>query len=59
MQSKTDVHTEHCDYSRCKYGEESSCTVWLGYKEASYPESPKPTEEEFQNRRQTIDYYEW
>ena len=31
------VHTEHCCVQNgCKYGEEDSCPVWLGYKKQSY-----------------------
>lgn len=31
------VHTEHCCASNgCKYGEEDSCPVWLGYAKQSY-----------------------
>ena len=31
------VHTEHCCAQMgCKYGEEDSCDVWLGYKRQSF-----------------------
>ncbi len=31
------VHTEHCCAKNgCKYGEEDSCPVWLGYAKQSY-----------------------
>lgn len=32
------VHTEHCCVVHgCKYGEEESCPVWLGWKPQSFP----------------------
>lgn len=31
------IHTEHCCAENgCKYGEENSCPVWLGYAKQSY-----------------------
>lgn len=31
------VHTEHCcRIHGCKYGQEDSCPVWLGYKAQNY-----------------------
>ncbi len=51
------VHTRHCTYQGCKYGEEDYCPVYLGYKspevkvdEEGY-EVEKPSEEEFDKRR--------
>lgn len=51
--NKKNIHTEHCHYYGCKYGEESSCTVYLGYAPPSYPDKrdKKPTVKEFKNRR--------
>lgn len=37
MKYKKCVHTEHCCRNHgCKYGQEDSCPVWLGYKLQSY-----------------------
>jgi len=54
---KKDVHTEHCHYYGCKYGEETSCTVYLGYVPPSYPDKydRKPTKEEFKKRQSEAD----
>lgn len=27
------VHTRHCNYNQCKYGEEDYCPVYLGFQE--------------------------
>lgn len=60
-ESERCVHTEHCcaKYG-CKYGQEDSCPVWLGYKKqsggfwdgVSYPKPiPNISKEEFEKRR--------
>lgn len=51
------ARTEHCTYSRCKYGEEDTCTVYLGIREPSYPAKGdnKPSKEEFELRQQEAD----
>lgn len=63
MTKRKTVHTEHCTWDSCKYGEESTCEVYLGYATPliqTYDgwyigEKPvpitKPTEQEFQERR--------
>ncbi len=48
------VHTEHCDYSGCKYGE-LDCPVYLGYQKPSYPQSEKPAEKVFRERIDNLD----
>ena len=53
--SDKDVHTEHCDYSHCKYGEEDFCTVYQGIREPSFQESKKPTKAEFKRRQAESD----
>lgn len=52
-----DVHTEHCQYDRCKYGEEHTCTVYQGYVPPTYPDKSvqKPTQLQFQQRRRESD----
>lgn len=46
-----DVHTEHCKYRQCKYGEEDSCSVYLGYRKPTYDKSKAPSRAEFRRRR--------
>lgn len=53
------VHTEHCRWDGCKYGEEYYCPVWLGLAEPKIKwnweygmiEIERPTEEQFLGRR--------
>ena len=58
--SDRNVHTEHCCAKHgCKYGEEDTCPVWLGYSVQTYgywdghEQHPIPviSEEEFEKRR--------
>jgi len=56
---KKDVHTEHCSVYGCKYGEEDSCSVYLGYKPASFPQEDETEihtlpEEVFIERRNAV-----
>lgn len=62
--SGRDVHTEHCCAKNgCKYGEESTCTVWLGYSKQTYGfwdgyevhPIPVISDEEFKRRRDEAD----
>lgn len=67
---KESVHSRHCCVKHgCKYGEED-CPVWLGYEEQSHPcetcmwyseepiyNIPTVSEEELNNRRNSIEDY--
>lgn len=50
-EKKTDVHTRHCNYRSCKYGDEHICSVYLGYREPENKMTGKPSKEEFKRRR--------
>lgn len=58
------VHTRHCTYRACKYGEEDWCGVYLGYAEPEYTVDEegqpveKPSEEEFAKRRARLEDWE-
>lgn len=54
---RRDVHTEHCNYVYCKYGEEDHCPVYQGRKYPSYPTTHRPSEEEFIRRQLEIESY--
>ena len=46
------VHSRHCKYDQCKYGEEDYCPVYLGYKKPICDVTEnKPSKEEFEKRR--------
>lgn len=56
------VHTRHCcRIHGCKYGEENSCAVWLGYKSQEFScescggVTPKVKFSEFQKRNDEAD----
>lgn len=53
MDQTEDIHSRHCKYYGCKYGEEETCSVYLGYKIPSCdkPEN-RPNKEVFIQRRE-------
>jgi hypothetical protein len=52
------VHSRHCKYYACKYGEEETCPVYMGDKipTCDKPEN-RPSDEEFAKRRQEAEEY--
>lgn len=58
------VHTRHCTYRCCKYGEEDFCPVYLGYKEPEITTEEdgqvieKPNDEEFELRQEHAEQFQ-